>query len=104
MKDMFTDAEQEAYEERSAIREFCGGESREQAEEAARQEVIWERERFRCMVRKLLQWKEEGNIHLAKEWLNAQKNPTPYREAALEQWSLGNKGEHGVWLSDETQE
>lgn len=31
--------EQERYEERAAIREFCGGESRQDAEEAARIEV-----------------------------------------------------------------
>jgi hypothetical protein len=97
--DLFTEAEKEHYEERSAIREESG-ESREKAEAEAAQEVMWERERFRCMVRKLLQWKASGDGRSITEWLAAQKNPRDYIEAAGKQWQLGNVGVHPDWRGE----
>lgn len=100
MKDLFSDAEREHYEERAAIREHEGEEKRAQAEQAARQEVLWARDRFRCMVRQLIAWKRSGEGSKAKAWLEAQKNPEPYATAAREQMQRGNDGTHGVWIEE----
>lgn len=100
MKDLFTEAEQEHFEERAAIVEFEGGKTREQAEADARQEVIWERERFRSMVRQLLKWKASGDGRSITEWLAAQKNPRAYIEAAGREWNLGNVGVHPDWRGE----
>lgn len=102
MNDLFTEAEKEHFEERSAIIEHDGGESREKAEAAARQEVIWERERFRSMVRQLIKWVKHGEKHRAYEWLNGVaskgRDAKAYEDAAIDQMQKGNKGEHGVWI------
>lgn len=97
MNDLFTHAEQEHFEERAAIIEYDGGESREKAEAAAAQEVLWERDRFRSMVRQIIRWKLNGEGRTAIAWLEKQKNGERYAEAARKQMALGNVGAHPDW-------
>lgn len=96
MNDLFD--EQEAFEERAAIIEYDGKQSRAEAEAAARKEV--EQEKFRSMVRQLLKWRAAGKVAMARDWLAAQNEATKalYRDAANDQWSRGSIGAAGVWL------
>lgn len=63
---------------------------------------------FRCMVRQLLLWKAEGNINLAKRWLDRADVKIPrspeerkrYADEANFQWANGNRG-HG-WIERES--
>jgi len=97
------EAEKEFFEERSAIREFDGGQSRVEAEAAARIET--DEHIFQCMVRQLIQWAKSGKRDDVKRWLDGAdikcgRDPVKrklYVDALNEQIKLGNKGAWGEW-------
>lgn len=93
----------EFFEERSAIREFEGGQSREVSEAKARIET--QMHIFRCLIRHLIRWKEQGRRKDVISWLDASdlkegRDPTErkiYADALNQQIKLGNKGNAGDW-------
>lgn len=104
MNDLFTDAEKEHFEERAAIREFDGGQSRSEAEAAAREEV--RTAIFRCLIRQLIRWAKEGRRDLVLGWLDRTALRKPgrdpaerklYADALNQQIKLGNDGTPGTW-------
>lgn len=94
---------EEYFEERSAIREFEGSQSREIAEAKARIET--HEHIFRCLIRHLIRWKEQGRREDVIRWLDASdvaggRDPIErniYAAALNEQIKLGNKGNAGDW-------
>lgn len=99
--DMFTEAEKEWMEERAGIRQ-SEGESKEEAEKKAREDV--ERDKFQCMCRQLIRWIKGGEQHKAIEWLDGVKargrDYQVYEEAAKAQMFLGNRGVHPDWRGE----
>jgi hypothetical protein len=95
----------EMFEERAAIREFDGEQSRKDAEAFAKSEV--KTAIFRCLIRQLLRWNFEGKRTEVLAWLDAVdvkggRKPNErklYADALNEQIKLGNKGEPGDWRS-----
>lgn len=93
----------EYFDERSAIREFDGGQSREVAEAKARIETHIHI--FRCLIRHLIRWKEQGRRNDVISWLDASdvnggRDPDErklYADALNQQIKLGNKGNAGDW-------
>jgi hypothetical protein len=94
----------EFFEERAATREFMGGQSREDAEAAAREETAIHM--FRCMIRELIRWKIAGRRDDIVRWLDKTDLTPPgrepaerkrYADALNEQLKLGNKGNAGEW-------
>lgn len=55
---------------------------------------------YRCMIRKLLKLKYEGNSAAIKSFLS--KRPTAFKREIVkdckQQWEAGNRGHDGVWL------
>jgi uncharacterized membrane-anchored protein len=94
----------EAYSERAAIREYDGGQSRAEAEAAARIET--EEHIFQCMVRQLIQWAKSGKRDDVKRWLDGaeikggrdQAKRKRYVDALNEQIKLKNQGRQGEWI------
>lgn len=99
-KDFF----EECVVERSAIREFCGGQSRLEAEKSAREEC--QIDIFRCLIRQMIRWKIEGRRDDVVRWLDKADCRRPgrdpaerkrYVDALNEQIRFGNKGNAGEW-------
>ena len=99
----------EFYEERAATREFMGGQSREEAEAAARLET--DEHIFKCMIRQLIRWKNIGKREDVVRWLDKSDCSTVrdpierkrYADALNEQIKLGNKGNAGEWKEQPTE-
>jgi hypothetical protein len=93
----------EYFEERSAIREFMGGQSSEEAEAAARIET--EEHIFRCMIRQLIRWAKSGRREDVVRWLDAADlkvrrdavERKRFADALNHQIKLGSKGDAGDW-------
>lgn len=53
-----------------------------------------------CLVRAVLRMRVELGSAVAREWLRKYEanGDRMLRIDVLEQWSLGSRGEHGVWL------
>lgn len=100
--DLFDEDAKEFFEERSAIREFEGGQSRESAEAAAMAETL--EHMFRCEVRSILRKRVDHGLPRAQAFLlniETQRGPEAtarLRDAATEQWSRGNRGNSGEWF------
>lgn len=100
--DLFDEDAREHFEERAAIREFEGGQSRESAEAAAMAETL--EHMFRCEVRSVLRKRVEHGLPRAQEFLlkieskRGSEATARLRDAATEQWSKGNRGNSGEWI------
>lgn len=87
----------EYFEERAAIREFDGEQSRGEAELAAREET--KLYVFQCMIRLLITWKNEGKRADVVAWLDkcdAEKRKR-FADTLNEQIKLGNAGGMAEW-------
>lgn len=94
--DLFNEDQKEFYEERSAIREFEGGQSRESAEAAALEETReW---MFRCEVVSVCRMRSEKGLDAARSFLlkveekRGTEAANRLRSAANEAWDAGERG------------
>ncbi len=97
-------AAEEFFGERSAIMEFMGEQSLETAEAAAREET--KEHMFRCLIRQLIRWKNQGRRVDVMKWLDKSdvepigRDPAErkrYADALNNQIALGNSGASGEW-------
>ena len=100
--------EEEFFEERSAIREYDGEQSRKDAEAAARDET--KTHIFRCLIRQMFKWTKEGRRSDVLRWLDKADVIPPgrdpaerrmYADAINQQIKLGNNGVAGDWKTKE---
>lgn len=102
MGEGLSNVEQDLFEERAAIREYDGGQDRESAERAAREEV--EQYRFRCEVRDVLRMANRYGSDRSDRYLlgverqRGSESAERLRAAAKDQWIKGNRGEADKWL------
>lgn len=102
MGEGISNVEQDLFEEKAAICEFDGGQDRESAERAAREEV--EQHRFRCEVSYVLRLAHQHGSDRSDSYLfnvERQRGAEPserLRAAAKDQWIKGNRGEAFQWL------